>query len=110
MASSLRWSTNRFSTILAHRDAAGRGRPLHRNRYNALETNDSAVQVLGDETLREIARELRRLVKRILRKHGYPPDTLRGDVNPGNKSSKSNQDCTICRSCRETVIELVVLE
>ena len=64
--------------------------------YDALEANDSAVQVLGDETLREIARELvetvqnnvridwtlrdnvranlRRLVKRILRKHGYPPD------------------------------------
>ena len=64
--------------------------------YDALETNDSAVQVLGDETLRGIARELvetvrsnvtidwtlrenvranlRRLVKRILRKHGYPPD------------------------------------
>lgn len=64
--------------------------------YDALETNDSAVQVLGDETLRTIARELvetvrnnvtidwtlrenvrahlRRLVKRILRKHGYPPD------------------------------------
>ena len=64
--------------------------------YDALETNDSAVQVLGDETLREIARELvetvrnnvridwtlrenvranlRRLVKRVLRKHGYPPD------------------------------------
>ena len=64
--------------------------------YDALETNDSAVKVLGDETLREIARELvttvrgnvtidwavrenvranlRRLVKRILRKHGYPPD------------------------------------
>ena len=64
--------------------------------YDALGTNDSAVQVLGDETLREIARELvetvrknvkidwtlrenvrahlRRLVKRILRKHGYPPD------------------------------------
>ena len=64
--------------------------------YEALETNDSAVQVLGDETLRGIARELvdtvrrnvtidwtlrenvranlRRLVKRILRKHGYPPD------------------------------------
>lgn len=64
--------------------------------YDALETNDSAVQVLGDETLRMIARELvetvqgnvtidwtlrenvranlRRLVKRILRKHGYPPD------------------------------------
>ena len=64
--------------------------------YDALETNDSAVQVLGNETLHEIARELvetvrgnvtidwtlrenvranlRRLVKRILRKHGYPPD------------------------------------
>ena len=64
--------------------------------YDAPETNDSAVQVLGDETLRDIARELvetvrnnvridwtirenvrahlRRLVKRVLRKHGYPPD------------------------------------
>ena len=64
--------------------------------YDALETNDSAVQVLGDETLRDIARELvetvrgnvtidwtlrenvrahlRRLVRRILRQHGYPPD------------------------------------
>ena len=64
--------------------------------YDALGVNDSAVQVLGDETLRAIARELvetvrgnvtidwtlrenvrahlRRLVKRILRKHGYPPD------------------------------------
>ena len=64
--------------------------------YDALETNDSAVHVLGDETLRIIARELvetvrnnvtidwtlrenvraqlRVLVKRILRKHGYPPD------------------------------------
>ena len=64
--------------------------------YDALETNDSAVQVLGDEALREIARQLvltvrnnvtidwtlrenvranlRRLVRRILRKHGYPPD------------------------------------
>ena len=64
--------------------------------YDALETNDSAVQVLGDETLRAIARELvetvrgnvtidwtlrenvranlRRLVKRTLRRYGYPPD------------------------------------
>jgi len=64
--------------------------------YDALETNDSAVAVLGDETLRGIARELvqavrnnvtidwtlrenvrahlRVIVKRILRKHGYPPD------------------------------------
>src|SRR5687767_5602475 len=64
--------------------------------YDALETNDSAVKVLGEPTLRDIARELvasvranvtidwtvrenvraqlRLLVKRILRKHGYPPD------------------------------------
>ena len=64
--------------------------------YDALETNDSAVQVLGDEILRAIARQLvetvrnnvtidwtlrenvrahlRVLVRRILRKHGYPPD------------------------------------
>ncbi|MDX2252948.1 MAG: type I restriction endonuclease subunit R [Nitrospira sp.] len=64
--------------------------------YDALETNDSAVKILGDETLRTIAREvadavrknvtidwtvrenvraqLRVIVKRILRKYGYPPD------------------------------------
>jgi len=64
--------------------------------YDALEVNDSAVKVLGDETLRIIARELvdtvrkntsidwtvkesvraklRTMVKRILRKYGYPPD------------------------------------
>ncbi|VVB81470.1 Uncharacterised protein [uncultured archaeon] len=64
--------------------------------YDALEVNDSAVKVLGDETLQAIARELvitikkntaidwavkesiqakmRVAVKRILRKYGYPPD------------------------------------
>ena len=64
--------------------------------YDALDTNDSAVKVLGNDALRTIARELvatvrnnvtidwtmrenvraqlRVLVKRILRKHGYPPD------------------------------------
>ena len=64
--------------------------------YDALETNDSAVAVLGDETLRTIARELvatvrrnttidwaakesvrarlRLMVKRVLKRHGYPPD------------------------------------
>lgn len=64
--------------------------------YDALGVNDSAVQVLGDETLKTIARELvemvrrnvtidwtakesvraklRVMVKRILRKYGYPPD------------------------------------
>jgi type I restriction enzyme R subunit len=64
--------------------------------YDALETNDSAVKVLGDEKLKIIAHELVRavrenistdwtvrenarakirvIVKRILRKYGYPPD------------------------------------
>ncbi|MDP9355453.1 MAG: type I restriction endonuclease subunit R [Chloroflexota bacterium] len=64
--------------------------------YDALGANDSAVQVLGDDQLRIIAREvadtvrnnvtidwtvrenaranLRRLVRRVLRRHGYPPD------------------------------------
>jgi len=64
--------------------------------YNALEVNDSAVTVLGDDTLREIAREIAEkvksnatidwtiresaraklmvIVKRTLTKHGYPPD------------------------------------
>lgn len=64
--------------------------------YNALEVNDSAVQILGDETLKEIAREitdkvranatidwtiresarakLMVLVRRTLNKYGYPPD------------------------------------
>ena len=83
------------------REASARGEKLGLSEdelafYDALETNDSAVQVLGDETLRTIARELvgtvrrnvtidwtlrenvraqlRVLVRRILRKHGYPPD------------------------------------
>ena len=83
------------------REASARGEKLGLSEdelafYDALETNDSAVQVLGDETLRAIARELvdtvrrnvtidwtlrenvraqlRVLVRRILRKHGYPPD------------------------------------
>jgi type I restriction enzyme R subunit len=64
--------------------------------YNALEINDSAVQVLGDEQLKQIAREIAEkvranatidwtiresaraklmvLVRRTLNKWGYPPD------------------------------------
>ena len=34
--------------------------------YDALETNDSAVQVLGDETLRTIAQELVETVRGIV--------------------------------------------
>ena len=83
------------------REAGARGERLGLSEdelafYDALETNDSAVQILGDEALRDIARELvekvrssvtidwtlrddvrarlRVLVRRILRRHGYPPD------------------------------------
>ena len=64
--------------------------------YDALETNDSAVKIMGDDALCAIARELvstvrnnvtvdwtlresaranlRRLVRRALRRRGYPPD------------------------------------
>jgi len=64
--------------------------------YDALGVNDSAVKILGDDTLKLIAQELvksvkksvsvdwtkrenaraqiRVMVKRILRKYGYPPD------------------------------------
>jgi type I restriction enzyme R subunit len=64
--------------------------------YDALEVNDSAVKVLGDEILKNIASELvisvqnsktidwdkkesvqakmRVMIKRILKKYGYPPD------------------------------------
>ena len=83
------------------REANARGEKLGLNEdelafYDALETNDSAVQVMGDEALSAIAQELvaivrknatidwtlkesvraklRTLVKHILRKHGYPPD------------------------------------
>jgi len=83
------------------REAKLRGEKLDLNEeelafYDALEVNDSAVKVLGDETLRMIARELvdvirenvtidwtlresvqaklRVMVKRTLKKYGYPPD------------------------------------
>ena len=64
--------------------------------YDALETNDSAVKVMGDDVLRKIAREIAEkvrsnatidwtikdssrakimvIVRRILSKYGYPPD------------------------------------
>ena len=64
--------------------------------YDALEVNDSAVKVLGEPALKRIAQELvesvrrnvtidwtvresaragiRVIIKRILKKHGYPPD------------------------------------
>ena len=92
---------DRIKLVRETREANARGDELGLSEdelafYDTLETNDSAVQVLGDETLRDIARELvdtvrsnvtidwtlrenvranlRRLVKRVLRKHGYPHD------------------------------------
>ncbi|HEX5166098.1 MAG TPA: type I restriction endonuclease subunit R, partial [Thermomicrobiales bacterium] len=83
------------------RAAAQRGEQLGLNDeelafYDALAESDSASAVLGDAQLRTIARELvetvrrnvtvdwtlrdsaqanlRRMVKRVLRRHGYPPD------------------------------------
>jgi restriction endonuclease HindI-like protein len=79
-------------------DELSEHRPRESRRAEALSAmvNDSAVKVLGDEILRIIARELvetvrrnvtidwavketaraklRVMVRRILRKHGYPPD------------------------------------
>ncbi|URA11342.1 DUF3387 domain-containing protein [Thermospira aquatica] len=83
------------------RDEKNRGKELNLTEdeiafYDALGVNDSAVTILGDETLRKIALELtdmlrksvtidwtikesvraqiRLKVKKILRKYGYPPD------------------------------------
>jgi type I restriction enzyme R subunit len=83
------------------RDANKRGEALKLSEdelafYDALEVNDSAVKVLGDDTLKDIAKELVRkvhenatidwtlkenvraklrvMVRRTLRKFGYPPD------------------------------------
>lgn len=83
------------------REEKNRGKQLNLSEselafYDALGANDSAVQVLGNETLRMIALELTRMiresvtvdwtqresvqaeirlkVKKILRKYGYPPD------------------------------------
>ena len=81
--------------------AAERGEKLNLSEdelafYDALETNDSAVAVMGEEVLRQIARDLvkqvrsnitidwavrenaraklRVIVRRVLRNSGYPPD------------------------------------
>ena len=83
------------------READSRGENLNLSTdelafYDALEVNDSAVKILGDETLRSIARilvervkanttidwtikenvkaRLKVIVKRVLREYGYPPD------------------------------------
>lgn len=89
----------RIAKLIKEADKEGEKLGLNQDEvafYNALEVNDSAVQVLGDETLKIIAREiadkvranatidwtiresarakLMVLVRRTLKKHGYPPD------------------------------------
>jgi hypothetical protein len=83
--------------------------------YDALETNDSAVKVLGEPTLKRIARELvetvrrnvtvdwaerenvrahlRRLVKRVLRKYGY----LAGQAGEGYADRPGAGGGAFCR-------------
>ena len=82
--------------------------------YNALEVNDSAVKVLGDEILKEIAKEiadkvrknttidwtiresarakLMVLVKRTLTKYGYPPDKQQKAIDTVLKQAESFAD------------------
>lgn len=82
--------------------------------YNALEVNDSAVHVLGDETLKHIAREiadkvranttidwtiresarakLMVLVRRTLNKYGYPPDKQQKAIDTVLKQAEMMAD------------------
>jgi type I restriction enzyme R subunit len=87
--------------------------------YDALADNESARQVLGDETLKTIARELvdtvrknvsidwtmresvqaklRVLVKRTLKKYGYPPDKQQKATETVLEQAK-----LLCRDWAET--------
>jgi type I restriction enzyme, R subunit len=102
------------------RDSAKRGDELGLSDdeiafYDALEINDSAVKVLGEPTLKTIAQELvktvrgsvtidwnyresaqakiRLIVKKILRKYGYPPDKQQKAVDTVLEQAK-----LICRA------------
>jgi type I restriction enzyme R subunit len=91
--------------------------------YDALETNDSAVKVLGEPTLKNIARELvsyvrksvtidwtlreaaqaqiRVIVRRILRKYGYPPDKQENAIKTVLEQAK-----LLCGDWAETGFEV----
>ncbi len=106
-----RYHTNAISTVEVLQELIGLARDIREARkrgedeglssdeiafYDALAENESAVEVMGNDTLKIIAHELltglksnatvdwshresararmRVLVKRILRRHGYPPD------------------------------------
>ena len=88
--------------------------------YDALETNDSAVKVLGDETLKTIARELvetvhknvtidwtkrksvqaslRIIIRRILKKYGYPPDKQEKATNTVLEAAQNIGSCWVDES------------
>ncbi|MFH1619685.1 MAG: HsdR family type I site-specific deoxyribonuclease, partial [bacterium] len=89
--------------------------------YDALETNDSAVKILGDEILKQIARDLfkaikastsidwtikesvqariRLAVKKILKKYGYPPDKRKHAVETVLKQARLT-----CHEVAEAII------
>src|SRR5699024_2405689 len=78
--------------------------------YDALATNESAKEVMGDEVLRQIAHELTQsikrnmsvdwslresvrakmkvTVKRLLKKYGYPPDLQKAAVDTVMKQAE----------------------
>jgi type I restriction enzyme R subunit len=88
--------------------------------YDALEVNDSAVNVLGDDTLKDIAREiadkvranatidwtiresarakLMVLVKRTLTKYGYPPDKQQKAIDTVLKQAELLADFWVARN------------
>jgi type I restriction enzyme R subunit len=85
--------------------------------YDALETNDSAVKVLGDDILRTIAHEIAEkvkanatidwtiresaraklmvLVRRTLNKYGYPPDKQQKAIDTVLKQAELLADLTV---------------
>ena len=104
------------------KDAQSRGAKLGLNEdelafYDALEVNDSAVSVLGDNKLKMIARELvetvrkntkidwtirenvqanlRRLVKRVLNRYGYPPDKQKKATETVLKQAETLCECWV---------------
>jgi type I restriction enzyme R subunit len=94
--------------------------------YDALETNDSAVKVLGDEQLRAIAREIADKVKsnatidwtikesvrarllvvvrRILNKYGYPPDKQPAAIELVMKQAENLADVWVVNINTKSII------
>lgn len=114
---------NRLLDLARHfRQAQRRGEQLGLNPeetafYDALAVNDSAVQIMKLDTLRLMARELaemvrrlpkldwtqrqsvraslRRSVRRLLAKYGYPPDLSEDATQLVVKQAENATDCAI---------------